>query len=954
MFGRRGHDDRGSNPRPVIRSELGFCWRVGGTAMRRLLVIGFTLISAVACDRGDTSADLGTAVLARPARLISVDPQRLLETDELRTERRVFEWDLRSSAAASAWEDGEGDAHLRLTSDGMVLSAARGRIAINREVNLDADRVDAIEVSVEGFFRGSLRIGWAAPDHAFDTTRTWELLWADVARMKQAAGGEERVYRFDVSGHPLWRGRVGRIQLSASVLKGDELIIRNISGLRHTANWKLLRRAAESPWKVDLGHEVRNALLAVPDRPVEATVAVRAGDSLRFAVGVEPTTRRPVRFRIAADLGREGRELQLWQHVVNPAAGESGRWHQAEIDLAAAAGREVRLRLSTELADEKAIDEGFAFWAGLSVIGATSAQRQTNVLLISVDALRADHLSLYGYDRNTSPHLATWSEARAAVFQTVVAPTPWTLPSHISLFSGLEALRHGFNHDVGGIENEVGAEPNSSLEMMAELFWQAGYATGASTGGAYLHPKYGFSRGFDVYSYWPNRAQDEGELRAGVARALQWLQTEGEGPRFFFLHTYVVHDPFRARQPYFSAMAAPGTSTPDGVVAVTSPKAGAESGFQQVNRLVLRPSGGGGREIALNETDAPLVRAMYDSGVAYMDEKIGGLLRELEAGQVARPTVVVFTSDHGEALLEHGLAGHIDLYDHTLLVPLVIALPDGRGAGVRVKRQVRLIDVLPTVLEVLGLEAPVACDGVSLLPFLEDSQAAVPEVAWSYSSAPSYGVSLRLDSGQKYIFNNSIWPPHRHHEEFYDLNVDPFEYHDLSRDDRRVEPFRGLMRRHLETSASALRLRLANSSTGWLRGEVLGDLVRREGIKSPDLPCDCIHRPEMGRAAFEVPPGTSFTLYFEKVLGHTLTIDGALDVGGRSFAVRHTFSVRDLDGIATLRFDGSQWISATAETQLVTTGFSLWWHGSRALSAPSPAESDPELLNQLRALGYVE
>jgi membrane-anchored protein YejM (alkaline phosphatase superfamily) len=127
------------------------------------------------------------------------------------------------------------------------------------------------------------------------------------------------------------------------------------------------------------------------------------------------------------------------------------------------------------------------------------------------------------------------------------------------------------------------------------------------------------------------------------------------------------------------------------VVAVTSPKAGAESGFQQVNRLVLRPSGGGGREIALNETDAPLVRAMYDSGVAYMDEKIGGLLRELEAGQVARPTVVVFTSDHGEALLEHGLAGHIDLYDHTLLVPRR-ALPDGRGAG-RVERQVRLIDV---------------------------------------------------------------------------------------------------------------------------------------------------------------------------------------------------------------------------------------------------------------------
>ena len=350
------------------------------------------------------------------------------------------------------------------------------------------------------------------------------------------------------------------------------------------------------------------------------------------------------------------------------------------------------------------------------------------MLLVSLDTVRADHLSLYGYEKTTSPNLDAWAQRSAVVFEETVAGAPWTLPSHMVIFSGLNAVRHGINHDVGRAHTDSATR----FEFLAEILRKQGYETAAVTGGAYMHPQYGFSRGFRSYRYWQNRGRDKRELVDGVDRALAFLEKERSQPFFFFLHTYAAHDPYEAYEPFFEEVAAPGLVSRRGEIALKSIRSDASKGFRQETHFEYRNRGIKQR---LGESDRPLIEAFYDSGLARLDSELGRLFAGLEDLGLADTTLVVVTSDHGEALLEQGRVGHQELYDSNLLVPLVIAWPDGRGAGHRVSRQVRSVDILPTLLQSLEVRSPRGLDGVSMLPLVENSaEARHPTEAWAYSA----------------------------------------------------------------------------------------------------------------------------------------------------------------------------------------------------------------------------
>lgn len=698
-------------------------------------------------------------------------------------------------------------------------------------------------------------------------------------------------------------------------------------------------------YEATLGHEVRRALAQIPGQALANTVLAPAGGHLRLAAGAVGSAELD-RLHLRVLLG----ERELWQGELS--AGKSG-WLEAEIEIPATR-EQTELRLESTCSRAST---GVVFWGHPTLLAPAAVRPGPGLLLISIDTLRVDRLSLYGHDRATSPHIDAWAKT-AAVFEQAVVAAPWTLPSHVSMLTGIDALRHGINHDVGQRRPELDSPGAPSPVLLAELLRRAGFATAAHTGGAYLHPRYGFQQGFDSYASWPDRGRSLQELSTGVDRALEFMSRQSDRPFFFFLHTYDVHDPYAAREPFFSRLF-PELGKVEGRIALESPPNTPETGFRQVNRFVHRK---GNTKIELGKKDRPLIDGFYDSNVAHADNEIGRLLTGLRDLGLDRRTLVILTSDHGEALLDGEAAGHVELFDHTLLVPLILAFPDRLGAGSRFEQQVRSVDIVPTVLDWLNLELPADLDGVSLVDLLAGGPAEIPAEAWSYSAAANRGLALRYQNQLKVIFDNNAWLPPignqpgsprpsleaRHR--VYDLGRDRRENAPLTTDQARAWAAR--VAEHFERSAVGLRLRLVNRGPGHLVGEIKGPMVRPVGTKSHDLACDCLRWIEMDNAAFDLPAGESFTLHFEKVFGRRLRLKGQLAVGSEAFSFDDTFDVRRLPEAAALAFDGSAW-SRTSSPEGVDRGFIVGWNGGVREHRASPADEDPELRQQLEALGYL-
>ncbi len=891
------------------------------------------LLAVLACGGSEPVGELGFGPGGR-ARWIVEEPGEILDREGLYRTSTLAEWRLTEPQEVARWTKDRRATGFEPGPGGLRTAAEGRRQLLSRRVELSASEVHFVEVEMEDFRRGSLRLSWQLRDGTKGSLRRSAL---------SGRGSERRRYRFEPGADAEWRGVVTRLILEVMKPAGDRPAVRGIAALGREVRPAELERAAGRAFKVELDHEVRNALLAPPGRRLERRLEGFRGGVLGLALGLDPGVRATVSFRVVVERPGTGPQVLLERRLT--AAEERGRWHDVRLEIPAV--RRGLLRLETVSDESFRPARGFPYWAHPEVVREV-AEPGPSVLLISVDTLRADHLSLYGYPRPTSPHLDAWARHRAVVFRHAVAAAPWTLPSHYSLFTGLDAFRHGFNHDVGRIRHDAREGSAGGPDLLADILRRAGFATGAFTGGAYLHPTYGFAHGFDVYGYWPDRARAERELATGVDRALSWLEERRGEASFFFLHTYEVHDPYKARRRYFNRVAPPGVKARDGEIALASPPNDPAQGFRQINRFVWRHEG---EKRVLTAADRPLIEAYYDSGIARMDAEIGRLLAGLEERGLADSVVVVLTSDHGEALGEGGTAGHVDLYDRNLLVPLVMTLPGGLGAGRTIDDQVRLIDLLPTLLEVLAVEPERAVDGVSLVDLVSGGEGP-PDAAWSYSAAANRGVALRRGNRLKYILNDVPWPPIAGREELYDLEQDPAEERDRGLDDPRVGELRRQLAEAVEAAAPGLRLRVRNAGPGTLSAELRGPMVRPLGTKSVDLTCPCVRWKEMGVAELEVPPGETLTLRFGKFFGDRLDLSGALVDGERRLPFRHGFDVDRLETVAGLRLADSGWRPFSAAGEEVGTGFEIWWQGNGAGHGEAPVEVDPEIRRQLEALGY--
>lgn len=361
--------------------------------------------------------------------------------------------------------------------------------------------------------------------------------------------------------------------------------------------------------------------------------------------------------------------------------------------------------------------------------GAPSAR--PSVILVSIDTLRADHLGLYGYERETSPFLDRLAE-RGVVFERAFSPVAWTLPAHMTMLTGLYPEQHGV------LAGDLALAPE--VPLLAERFARAGYRTVGLYQPTWVHPRHGFDRGFEVFRAHANAEQAGAHLFEELARI------PVEQPLFLFVHLFDVHsDPADSCTLY---------STPEPYRELFVP--GAAERLAGVTYVGLKD----GKKIEPARR-ADMI-ALYDEGIRHVDAALGEWFARLEdEGRLANALVAV-TADHGESLGQRGpLGGHGGLHQEGIHVPLILRLPGDARAGTRVRESAHLIDLAPTLLEFAGLPRPAGLPGLSLL-------AALPAARSLGGSHDSYGYVIRWPEK---------WMRRRNRIRHVNLERDPTEEH---------------------------------------------------------------------------------------------------------------------------------------------------------------------------------
>lgn len=381
-------------------------------------------------------------------------------------------------------------------------------------------------------------------------------------------------------------------------------------------------------------------------------------------------------------------------------------WSDWRVGIDSLAGRAVTFIFETESAGGAAGAYSLAVWSRPTVYApAVAAERRRNVILLSIDTLRADHLTSYGHVRDTAPKMREWFEHGGVLFEEPIAAATTTGPAHMTMFTSLVPTVHG-------VAARPGVRPPAPITL-AEVLRANGYVTGAVTEDGPLHAGWGFSRGFDAYA--ENRSADvmlpEGHVAATFDQAEQWLRRHADKPFFLFIHTFEVHFPYTPPARYAALFGNP--PRPPGLPAEYAP-------------------------------------VLYDREIRHVDDQLDRFMTKLRAAGLLEDTYFIVTSDHGEEFLEHGFIGHGgNLHRPVLRVPLLIRGPDV-AAGRRIESPVGHTDLMPTILDLLGIAPVEVAMGRSLAAIVRgetDRIDAAPlySEAWYETAMLAGGQTRKLD-----------------------------------------------------------------------------------------------------------------------------------------------------------------------------------------------------------------
>lgn len=462
---------------------------------------------------------------------------------------------------------------------------------------------------------------------------------------------------------------------------------------------------------------------------------------LLFSVGLDKAkTRDTVRFEVELQSADGARSLVYRRDVDTPG------WREESIDLS---GRELsggRLVFRKSLVDGDRGRVWKSYW-GEPVLLPAQPERAPSVVLVSIDTLRADLLAPYGAPAAT-PALDRLAQAGVAFTETY-SPSSWTFPSHYAILRGISTRMLPWFPEKLPAERPV---------ALAEVLRDHGYLTAGFTGGGYVSSTLGFADGFDVYYSFQEASDavsgctpDRFDGPETFHRAGQWLRVHRRYPFFLFVHTYDVHD---------------------------------RCGFYMVEGR------GRGRDMDPEKRDA--IIAHYKTKIEDTDRLVGELVDGLAELELDENTLVIVTSDHGEALWEHGEESHgceKKPYEELVRVPLILRYPAKLAAGQRIATPASLVAVAPTILELLGLPVPATMKEAFTLPL----QARTGEDHPVYEQC---GNLLAVRDGR---YKHIAARQGEFRPESYDLQNDPFEKNPLPNDSAPAERLQALAARYWTT-----------------------------------------------------------------------------------------------------------------------------------------------------------
>ncbi len=510
---------------------------------------------------------------------------------------------------------------------------------------------------------------------------------------------------------------------------GDRLVEASAAGVGRAEILEAAKRGLR------LNDVLRRGFPAGPPGRLRFALDIPKGARLQIACAIDPRFHDRPGVEFTAKVKKDGREDVVWTQLLDPISRSRHRlWVAADVDLARYAGRGRELVLETH-GYEQTGDAERAWWGAPAV---TADRKAPLAIIYLVDTLRADHTGVYGYPRRTTPELDAFARD-AVVFDAAVAHASWTKPSVASILTSRLPGQHR------AVQLRDPLDPSNVT--IAQRFHDRGWATGAAIANSVIYgAESTFDRGFDVFAGLHGEDDRPSKLVGAdvvVDSALAFLRSRRGLPTFLYVHTMDPHVPYEPPPPFdrmFEPLPAPGHPARDPRTDYKEP------------------------------LDRDRMIGQYDGDIAFGDREFGRFVRELKAAGLYRDALLVFLSDHGEEFLDHGRWLHgRSLFDELIRVPLVVKLPGNRGAGTRVAGQVQGIDVVPTVLEAMGVPLTPDLGGRPLQRMLSGEakpRAAIAEI--SHRGFVAHGV--RTD-GDKYIRRFSPDDD----ELYFDLRTDPKE-----------------------------------------------------------------------------------------------------------------------------------------------------------------------------------
>lgn len=406
------------------------------------------------------------------------------------------------------------------------------------------------------------------------------------------------------------------------------------------------------------------------------------------------------------------------------------------------------------------------------------AAEKMNVIVLDICSTRADHFGSYGYERDITPNMDSFGKG-AALFENAMSEGSWCLPSYASLLTGHVPEIHGLYTNLPSKKL-----PDFENTLASEL-GRAGYRTALFSGGVYLLPDWGLTKGFDDYTNifsTAAAARVPAPFEDNLAAVTGWVEKNRDRPFFLFATIDDLHTPYHSADPEKYDPGYEGIVHDPDVLGVPFSRAynGQGSGYPEGMKKKVE-------EFKSDPRHLKHLVAHYDAALNSVDARIGEFLEKMRKMGIDKNTVLIISADHGEMLGEKGLINHTQsLYEPVLHVPLLVRDPSSPGAaGKRFKQLVQRIDLMPTILEMAGVSRyGLGLQGNSIVPLLKNALAPWREYAFARNrrNVPYLNdVSPVLDER---VVRDGCWKLHHYlykaSWELYDLCSDPLEARDLS------------------------------------------------------------------------------------------------------------------------------------------------------------------------------